>query len=159
MTAPVRPPKVPVSVLVVICTEALDALLIERADTAGFWQSVTGSLDDPAEDRAAAARREVAEETGITHGVLHDWRHAVAYDIYPHYRWRYAPGVTRNTEHWFALVLPERVPAVLNPREHVAQQWLPWHEAAARCRSESNAEALRELPRRLAARAAPAALR
>ena len=63
MNAPVRF-KVPESVLVVIHTPALEVLLIRRAD-AGTWQSVTGAKDEPAEDWAATAVREVAEETGI----------------------------------------------------------------------------------------------
>ena len=49
------------SVLVVIHTPALDVLLIERADAAGFWQSVTGSkdaADEPlARDRRARGGR------------------------------------------------------------------------------------------------------
>jgi NAD+ diphosphatase len=57
--------KLPVSVLVVVHTEALDVLLLERAARAGFWQSVTGSLDRPGEPLEAAAAREVREETGV----------------------------------------------------------------------------------------------
>ena len=40
-----KPPKIPESVLVVIHTPELEVLIIERADRAGFWQSVTGSKD------------------------------------------------------------------------------------------------------------------
>ena len=42
--------KLPVSVLVVVHTEALDVLLLERAARPGYWQSVTGSLS-PAKPR------------------------------------------------------------------------------------------------------------
>ena len=71
-TAPIppRPFKIPVSVLVVIHTPALEVLLIERADKPGYWQSVTGSVDDLDEPLADTARREVQEETGITVGEL-----------------------------------------------------------------------------------------
>ena len=58
-------PKLPVSVLVVIHTAQLEVLLLERALRSGYWQSVTGSLDRPGEPLAAAAAREVREETGI----------------------------------------------------------------------------------------------
>ena len=60
-----KPPKRPVSVLVLLHDGAGHVLLLERADRAGFWQSVTGSLED-GETPVQAALREVAEETGIT---------------------------------------------------------------------------------------------
>jgi dATP pyrophosphohydrolase len=142
-----RPPKIPRSVLVVIHTPALDVLLIERADHPGCWQSVTGSLDAEDEALDATARREVAEETGMAGGTLRDWGLANVYEIYPVWRHRYAPGVTHNTEHVFGLTVPAGTPVALNPREHLAWQWLPWREAADRCFSPSNAEAILQLPR------------
>jgi len=142
-----KPYKIPRSVLVVIHTPALEVLLIERADKPGFWQSVTGSLDREDEPLEATARREVAEETGITGGELRDWGLENVYEIYPVWRHRYAPGVTHNTEHVFGLTLPGRVPVTLHAREHTAHAWLPWREAADRCFSPSNAEAVLHLPR------------
>ncbi len=141
-----RPPKLPVSVLVVIHTPALEVLLIKRADKMGLWQSVTGSLDALDEPLDATARREVLEETGISTGELHNWQQQNVYEIYERWRHRYAPGVTQNTEHVFGLCVPPDTPVVLSPREHVAYQWLPWPEAAALCFSPSNAEAIRHLP-------------
>jgi dATP pyrophosphohydrolase len=141
------PFKIPQSVLVVIHTPALDVLLIERVDKPGFWQSVTGSLDAEDEPLDLTARREVAEETGITGGLLRDWRLENVYEIYPVWRHRYAPGVTHNTEHVFGLTVPAGTPVRLNPREHTAQVWLPWRAAADRCFSPSNAEAILQLPR------------
>ena len=64
-------------------------------------------------------------------------------------RHRYAPGVTRNTEQVFGLTVPAATPVTLNPREHLAYQWLPWPQAAERCFSSSNAEAIRQLPQHL----------
>jgi dihydroneopterin triphosphate diphosphatase len=142
-----KPFKIPRSVLVVIHTAALEVLLIERADKPGFWQSVTGSLDADDEPLALTARREVAEETGITDGVLTDWGLQNVYEIYPVWRHRYAPGVTHNTEHVFGLRVPRQTEVTLNPREHLAHQWLPRREAADRCFSPSNAEAILHLPR------------
>jgi dATP pyrophosphohydrolase len=144
-----RPPKIPESVLVVIHTADAQVLLIERADRPGFWQSVTGSKDAPDEPIVDVAWRELAEETGITAGQLADWQRRNVYEIYPHWRHRYAPGVTHNTEHVFGLTVPAGVPVTLNPREHLRHQWLPWREAAERCFSPSNAEAIRLLPGRL----------
>ncbi len=157
MSAPAgapRPPKIPESVLVVIHTADLDVLLIERADHPGFWQSVTGSKDAVDEPAVLTAAREVAEETGIVVGSpevaaceLRDWGMANVYEIYPQWRHRYASGVTHNTEHVFGLRVPRGIPVRLSPREHVAHGWWPWREAADRCFSPSNAEAILQLPR------------
>jgi len=149
-----KPPKIPESVLVVIHTAGLGVLLIERADKPGFWQSVTGSKDSLDEPPAETAVREVAEETGIVVGspdvpvaYLRDWGLRNVYEIYPVWRHRYAPGVTHNTEHVFGLRVPAGIPVILNPREHLRFDWLPWQEAADRCFSPSNAEAILQLPR------------
>ena len=141
-----QPFKIPRSVLVVIHTPALEVLLIERADKPGYWQSVTGSLDSLDEALEQTARREVREETGIEGGELRDWHLSNVYEIYPVWRHRYAPGVTHNTEHVFGLTVPGRVDVRLDPREHVNHLWLPWREAADRCFSPSNAEAILHLP-------------
>ena len=147
-------PKIPVSVLVVIHNPALDVLLIERSDAPGFWQSVTGSKDFADEPLLETARREVAEETGILVGsadvplsALCDWQLINVYEIYPRWRHRYADGVTHNKEHVFGLCVPSGTAVRLEPREHRALQWLPWREAADRCFSPSNAEAILQLPR------------
>ncbi|HEU4644796.1 MAG TPA: dihydroneopterin triphosphate diphosphatase [Burkholderiales bacterium] len=143
--------KLPVSVLVVIHTPALDVLLLERAAHPGFWQSVTGSLDGPDEAPVQAARREVLEETGIdaTDLQLADWRLANAFEIYAHWRGRFAPGTSHNTEHVFSLTVADRGEVRLAPEEHRAQRWLPWREAAAACFSWSNRDAIRMLPARV----------
>lgn len=144
-----RPCKIPESVLVVIYTPQLDVLLIERADSPGFWQSVTGSRDTLDEPLPETALREVREETGIvaTSAQLQDWGLSNSYDIYPAWRHRYAPGVTRNTEHLFGLCLPAIRDATLSPREHTAWQWLAYRAAADKCFSPSNSEAILILPR------------
>lgn len=143
-----RPFKIPESVLVVIHTAKLDVLLINRADAPNYWQSVTGAKDFEDEPLEQTARREVMEETGIARaiGTLKDWGLENVYDIYPRWLHRYAPGVTRNTEHVFGLCVPEGTPVRLNPREHTAFKWLPWREAADACFSPSNAEAILLLP-------------
>ena len=149
-----RPFKVPESVLVVIYTAERDVLLIERADRPGSWQSVTGSKDRADEPAAETAVREVAEETGIRIGSpevprehLRDWQLRNVYEIYPVWLHRYAPGVTHNTEDVFGLLVPRDIGVTLAPREHLQHRWLPWREAADRCFSFSNAEAILQLPR------------
>ena len=127
-----------------------EVLLIERADRPGFWQSVTGSLDFLDEPTREAAIREVFEETGIDvtalpADALQDMQYAIDYEIYPDWRYRYAPGVTSNREHWFSLLVPTNTAVRLAPREHTAFEWLPFAEGAKRCFSESNTAAILRL--------------
>ncbi len=140
------------SVLVVIHTTDLQVLLLERADHPGFWQSVTGSMERVDEPLAETCRREVLEETGIDTAKheLTDWELENRYEIYLHWRHRYPDGVTHNTEHVFGLRVPAPLPVTIAPREHLRYEWLPWELAAERCFSWSNAEAIRQLPRRAA---------
>ena len=149
-----KPYKIPESVLVVIHTTDLQVLLIERADKGGYWQSVTGSKDSVDEPLLSTATRELFEETGIVADgkdiVLRDWGLSNIYEIYPVWRHRYEPGVTHNTEHVFSVEVPRDIPIMLSAREHVAHVWLPWLEAADRCFSPSNAEAVLQLPHQLA---------
>jgi dATP pyrophosphohydrolase len=142
--------KIPISVLVIIYQANGQVLLIERADKPNFWQSVTGSVDAYDEDLATAAAREVQEETGIELAslpvdALKNMHQQIEYEIYPQWRHRYAPGVIKNTEHWFALQVPENTQVILAPREHIAYQWLPYAQAAEKCFSPSNAEAILQL--------------
>ena len=146
--------KIPRSVLVVIHDPERRVLLIERAAQPGFWQSVTGSKDSLDEPLEQTCVREVEEETGIAIGsarvprqALRDWGLRNVYEIYPVWRHRYASGVTHNTEHVFGLTVAPGTPVRLNPREHLRHAWYPWREAADRCFSPSNAEAILQLPR------------
>ena len=140
--------KIPISVLVVVHTRDLEVLLLERADRPGFWQSVTGSQDADGEILRDTAIRELKEETGLNadEPILTDWQKQNEYEIYPTWRHRYAPGITRNTEHVFGVTLPEKMPITIAPREHLQYVWLPWQKAAEKVFSWSNREAILLLP-------------
>jgi len=136
--------KLPVSVLVLVHTAEREVLLLERALRPGYWQSVTGSLDEHDEPLEQAAAREVREETGIEAAAGRLTRRNVVYtfEIYQQWRHRFAPGVIHNVEHVFALELARRAPVTVAPQEHLAFAWLPWREAAAKCFSWSNRDAI-----------------
>ncbi len=154
--------KIPQSILAVIYTKDLDVLLIERADHPGFWQSVTGSRDSLTEKLEQTAIREIFEETGIlivdtvtdfspekrqvSRRYLTDWHIEHDFEIFSIWRHRFAPGVTTNTEHVFGLQVPTRFNVILSPKEHLNAIWLPWKEAAQKCFSWTNREAIEQLP-------------
>jgi dATP pyrophosphohydrolase len=119
---------------------------MERADKAGFWQSVTGSVEHD-ETPLQASIREVFEETGLDANKynLQDWQASNVYEIYPHWRHRYAPDVIENREHLFGLELPSKLPIKLTPDEHVRYEWVDWREAATRVFSWTNIDALKRL--------------
>jgi dihydroneopterin triphosphate diphosphatase len=149
-----KPKKIPLSVLVLVYTQALDVLLIKRAIRSSgeqaFWQSVTGSVEpnEVDKDLRHTAQRELLEETGIACKLseLQDWRIENRFLIYPEFAHRYADDTTHNTEHVFALQLAEPVPVTLAPNEHTESVWLPWQQAAAQVRSWSNRDVIERLP-------------
>ena len=150
-----QPYKTPISVLVVIYTQQGEVLLLERADSMGAWQSVTGSVEAD-ETLLQTAAREVFEETGLiaSEHFLSDSQQHNYYEIYAQWRHRYAPEVTHNTEHVFALQLNNarpnignEQPIILSPREHLNYQWLMWQDAALKVFSPSNRAAILQLAR------------
>jgi dATP pyrophosphohydrolase len=134
----------PESVLVVIYTQGMACLLLERHTPAHFWQSVTGSLHW-GESAAAAARREVFEETGLSADNLRDAGVSHTFRILPHYLDQYAPGVSENCESLWYLPLPEIRPVRLDSSEHTDYCWLPLPQAIERVSSWTNREALLRL--------------
>ncbi|MFL2666683.1 MAG: dihydroneopterin triphosphate diphosphatase [Burkholderiales bacterium] len=138
--------KNPISVLVVVYTLDLEILLLERADRKGFWQSVTGSCES-GEKTYETAVRELKEETGINANDHHliNWNMSNEFEIFKHWRGRYAPGVTHNVEHAFGLLVPGRVPIKISPREHLQFDWVRIEEAMDRVFSWTNVDALRFL--------------
>jgi dATP pyrophosphohydrolase len=140
--------KRPESVLVVVYTQEAEVLLLQRKDHPDFWQSVTGSLEEN-EKILETAWRELSEETALSSGdgIMNDCHLANWFEIYPQWRHRYAPNVTKNKEHVFSFVLPRRIPITLS-HEHLAYRWLSKEEAATIASSPSNQEAIRTFVRR-----------
>lgn len=132
------------SVLVVIyAKESGRVLMLQRQDDPEFWQSVTGAIES-GEMPFDTALREVAEETGINiieqNLCLYDCKHSVTFEIFPQFRYKYAPHISHCQEHWFILALDKEITPILT--EHLAFQWLPKQMAAQITKSPNNAQAI-----------------
>ncbi len=137
--------KRPQSVLVLVCTQSGDVLLMKRVRPRGFWQSVTGALRW-GETRRMAAQRELWEETGIQSGKqLYDCHLHERFRIMPSWSKRYAPNTRFNTEHWFIMRLPKRRLIHLNSLEHQDYRWLPAEQAMKKTTSWTNRKAIHRL--------------
>lgn len=121
-------------------------LLMRRSQPADFWQSVTGSLR-PDESPIDAARREVTEETGLSARNIEDQHQQNRFPILPAWRARYAPDVTENLEHVFALEVARDGEIVMQPKEHTTSEWLDCEAAVERVSSWTNRDAILEICR------------
>ncbi|OBY51957.1 dihydroneopterin triphosphate diphosphatase [Aggregatibacter aphrophilus] len=134
------------SVLVVIYAEnTRRVLMLQRRDDPGFWQSVTGSLEAD-ETPNETAIRELWEEVRLKieakSTALLDCNESIEFEIFPYFRYKYAPNVTHCREHWFLLAVEQEFTPELT--EHLAFQWVSPTRAIQMTKSPNNAEAIRK---------------
>ena len=135
--------KIPISVLVVIFSQELEFLLLERKGYQGFWQSVTGSIEKD-ESLLACSVREVKEELGINLSIkdIIDLHISKEFEIFSIWRDRYHPNVTHNREHWFAMKVDKKIKIKISDSEHSTYQWFNTQDAISKCFSWTNKQAI-----------------
>jgi len=128
---------------VLVYTDEHQVLLLERRNPEGFWQSVTGGLEE-GESSQQAASRELFEETGIR-AQPHNHAKSALFEISGPWRDRYHKDDTHNREHWFSLNIHNPVTIQLSDDEHSQYVWLPAKLAAERVSSHTNRAAIEEI--------------
>ena len=112
-------------------------LLLKRIlEKGGFWQPVTGGLEE-GETKIEALKREIREETGIKNIIkIIENVHYFEF-LYPHLVKEYAFGVEVSSD--------ERV--VLDGKEHSEFKWCSFQEALRLVEWKGNKDALKKLDR------------
>ena len=134
------------SVLVIIYAESTyRILMLQRQDDPDFWQSVTGTIESGETPKNTAIRElweEVRLEISENSPALFDCKESIEFEIFPHFRYKYAPNVTHCREHWFLLAMEQEFEPVLS--EHLAYQWVFPEQAIQMTKSSNNAEVIRK---------------
>ena len=134
------------SVLVVIYAKDTNrVLMLQRQDDSDFWQSVTGTIESGETPKNTAIRElweEVRLEISENSNALFDCKESIEFEIFPHFRYKYAPNVTHCREHWFLLAMEQEFEPVLS--EHLAYQWVFPEQAIQMTKSSNNAEVIRK---------------
>jgi dihydroneopterin triphosphate pyrophosphatase len=119
--------------------------MLQRRDDPDFWQSVTGSLEADETPNETAIRElweEVRLKIEVKSTALLDCNESIEFEIFPHFRYKYAPNVTHCREHWFLLAVEQEFTPELT--EHLAFQWVSPTRAIQMTKSPNNAEAIRK---------------
>ena len=134
------------SVLVVIYAKDTNrVLMLQRQDDPDFWQSVTGTIESGETPKNTAIRElweEVRLEISENSTALFDCKESIEFEIFPHFRYKYALNVTHCREYWFLLAMEQEFKPILS--EHLAYQWVFPEQAIQMTKSSNNAEAIRK---------------
>jgi 8-oxo-dGTP pyrophosphatase MutT (NUDIX family) len=128
-----------------------EVLLLRRtASRGGFWQGVTGGVED-GETLVEAARRELYEETGLVPLSLEQIDYSYSFPVEEEWRDLYAAGVEEIVEYVFlAWVDGQQEPTIT--WEHDQGQWCSFHQALGLLAWPGNIEALKRCERLMKAR-------
>ncbi|HEY46607.1 MAG TPA: NUDIX pyrophosphatase [Anaerolineae bacterium] len=97
-------------------------LILKRLPSrGGVWQGVTGRVEED-EEIFEAARRELAEETGLDPLIVKDLHFSFSYLIKDEWRFLYTDDIEKITVFAFAALVKTNQDPILDPHEH--DQWL-----------------------------------
>ena len=134
------------SVLVVIYAKDTNrVLMLQRQDDPDFWQSVTGTIESGETPKNTAIRElweEVRLEISENSTALFDCKESIEFEIFPHFRYKYAPNITHCKEHWFLYEVEKEFMPVLS--EHLDFCWVSAKKAVEMTKSQNNAEAIKK---------------
>ena len=140
----------PISILVYpvrLCDEGWVYMLLRRVANPnlgleGFWQGVTGGLEE-GEDLTQAARRELAEETGFVPFHLEKIEYTYSFPIQDEWREMYPLEVNEIVEHVFIAFIDGNTEPTLS-YEHDSWEWFGVGLALRKLKYPGNIEALKQ---------------
>ena len=117
-------------------------MLRRRKSKGGFWQGVTGGVEEGETLREAAAR-ELFEETGFTPAVLERIGHSYVFPVRMEKRGRYRGSVVEVTEVVFVAFVEGTEDPSLDRKEHSRWRWCRVDEGLELLLWAENVEALK----------------
>jgi len=118
-------------------------LLLHRIPSGGgFWQGVTGGVEDD-EDCHTAASRELKEETGFTPASLEQVDYSYSFPVPHDMRKLYEQPVDMIDETVFVAEIDGQTEPVLDPIEHDAWKWCTYEVALQKLYWPGNRESLK----------------
>lgn len=136
----------PIQVLVYaarVTNSGWEYLLLRRtASRGGFWQGVTGGVEE-GENNLEAAKREFVEETRLVLAGIQKVDYTYSFPIADKWRPLYTEEVEEITEHVFVAHVDGQQDPIIDPNEHDTWEWCVLNRALELLTWPENVEALR----------------
>ncbi len=126
-------------------------LLLHRTpESGGFWQGVTGGVEDE-ETILETATRELYEETGFDGVTIRQVEYEGSFPVPESMKHHYGAEVELLTEYVFIAEVDSDSEPVIDPAEHTEYKWVSYEVALGMLHFLSNIQALRLCQEKLSA--------